>query len=78
MSLTATQITTACAVLGSVGAMGRLTYKVGQLVTRVEVLIDQKAKDHAALDGRITTVATAMDRHEQWHIDNSPKGRHKR
>lgn len=78
MSLTATQITTACAVLGSVGAMGRLTFQVGKLVTRVETLIEQKAEDHRQLEGRISGVAQAMDRHEQWHIDHSPKGRHKR
>lgn len=78
MHLNTGEVTAIAAVIGSLIAMGTLTYYVGKLVSRIETLIAQKEKDHQALHDRINNVESSMDRHETWHMNNPASPARKR
>jgi hypothetical protein len=54
------------------------TEKIGELGEDLKALVAEKERDHESLAQQTTLVAKALDRHEQWHLDQAIERRKRR
>jgi hypothetical protein len=57
------------AVLGSLGGMIALTFRVGRLVGRIDSFLQQTTLDNTMIGTRIDQVNARIERHEAWHMN---------
>lgn len=60
------------AIIGVIGSVTALTFRVGRLIGVSETLITQGSADRALLRNEIARVANQIERHEQWHMGSAP------
>ena len=65
-------ILAAVAILGTIGSVTALTFRVGRLIGTTETLITQGTADRTLLREQITQVGAQISRHEQWHMGPTP------